>query len=148
MNKTSKVLLTLLAIVTVGFSNDSLVELFGTKKTSNTTTTDDNIIKDKFVQRQELVYFTGMGDNTNLNIDSKLLQTDKAHLGPLMLHAELYSTETDTLVGYYWNLYVIEDGSKIVSFTEAGTQGKVELSIPYIWDFPVYVATWVTDFNF
>ena len=143
--KTTTKLLVLLQIITLGFSTNSLMELYKSSKAKSEKTNQSSFIE-KITHRKDVVFFTGQGLHTKINIASDIIQTDEGHLGNVLLHTEVFNAENDSLIGYYENLYL--DEGRLTHFTRKNIRGEVDLSIPFLWDFPIYVNTWITNFIF
>ena len=136
--KTTIKLLILLSITTLGFGTDSLYELFGT------THIKTNSFATEITHRRDVVFFTGQGLNTKINVSSNIIQIDEGMLGNVLLHTEVFNAENDSSLGYYENLYLNE--GRLTQFHKKNDKGDVDLTIPYLWGFPIYVNTWITNF--
>jgi hypothetical protein len=124
-------------------SAGSMYELFGAKDTihgEHPGNTD--VFKDEHFHRRDLIYFSGPRGNITVNVTSNILQVEDDSAGIMQFHAELHNAKNDTLIIGVNSLYH-EDG-RVIKFNKAGDRASANLFIPYIWNFPIYVTTYIT----
>ena len=140
MNITGKIISTLMiGLIGAGELSDN----FGAKDTVNPKNPFDvEVFKRGDTQRIDDVYFTGFGVDATVNISSRILQTSKSDIGRIILHVEVHSSENDSVL--MSNSIFYDDNGNVANFYEAGDDGEANIHIPYIWDFPIYVVTWLS----
>jgi len=124
-------------------SADSMYELFGAKDTihgEHPGNTD--VFKDDTFHRRDIIYFSGPRGNITVNVTSSIMQVEDDSAGIMQFHAELHNAKNDTLIIGVNSLYH-EDG-RVIKFNKAGDRASANLFIPYIWNFPIYVTTYIT----
>ena len=120
-----------------------LSDTFGAKDTVNPKNPFDvEVFESGDTQRIDDVYFTGFGVSATVNVTSRILQTSKADIGRIILHVEVHNSETDSVV--MSNSIFYDDNGNVASFYEAGDDGEADIHIPYIWDHPIYIVTWLS----
>ena len=139
--------LTGILVLIIGLlSGDSMYELFGAKDTiygEHPGNTD--VFKDENFHRRDLVYFSGPRGNITVNVSSSILQVEDYDAGLMQFHAELHNADNDTLIIAVHSLY--HEEGRVVKFNKAGDRANANLHIPYIWNFPVYVTTYITKLD-
>ena len=60
----------------------------------------------------------------------------------MQFHAELHNAKNDTLIIAVNSLY--HQGGRVIKFNQEGDRANADLFIPYIWNFPIYVTTYIT----
>ena len=135
--------LTGILVLIIGLlSADSMFELFGAKDTifgEHPGNTD--VFRDADFHRRDMIYFSGPRGNITVNVTSSILQVEDANIGMVQFYAELHNSKNDTLLVTVNSLY--HDEGSVIKFNKSGDRAEVSLHIPYIWDFPIYVTTYI-----
>ena len=139
--------LTGILVLVIGLlSGDSMYELFGAKDTihgEHPNNTD--VFKDEHFHRRDLVYFSGPRGSITVNVSSSILQVEDYDAGIMQFHAELHNANNDTLIIGVNSLY--HEEGRVIKFNKAGDRASANLHIPYIWNFPIYVTTYITKLD-
>ena len=124
-------------------SADSMYELFGVKDTIGSDHPENtDVFQDDNFQRRDLVYFSGPRGSVTVNITSNIIQTKTCDLGMMEFHAEIYNSKNDTLVLGASSVYHVD--GRVIKFLNKDDRAEATLFIPYIWNFPIYITTYIT----
>ena len=133
----------ILLLVTGLLLGDSMYELFGAKDTIGSDHPGNtDVFQDDNFQRRDLVYFSGPRGSVTVNITSNIIQTKTCDLGMMEFHAEIYNSKNDTLVLGASSVYHVD--GRVIKFLNKDDRAQANLFIPYLWDFPIYITTYIT----
>ena len=133
----------ILLLVTGLLLGDSMYELFGAKDTIGSDHPGNtDVFQDDNFQRRDLVYFSGPRGSVTVNITSNIIQTKTCDLGMMEFHAEIHNSKNDTLVLGASSVYHVD--GRVIKFLNKDDRAQANLFIPYLWDFPIYITTYIT----